>query len=58
MNEEGALFAVNMLILTPCGNVYTAYEHTSWLEEADFADVGVVSIPGLVSRLVLARNPG
>ena len=58
MSEEAALFAVNMLVLTPRGNTYTAYEYTPWLGEADFADVGAVPMPGLVSRLVLARNPG
>ncbi len=58
MSEEAALFAVNMLVLTPRGNTYTASEYGSWLEEAGFADVEAVPIPGLVSHLVLARNPG
>ncbi len=58
MSEEAALFAVNMLVLTPRGNTYTASEYGSWLAEAGFAEVEVVSIPGLISHLVLARNPG
>ena len=58
MSEEAALFAVNMLVLTPRGNTYTAKEYEEWLREAGFADVEVVSIPGLVSHLVLARNAG
>ena len=58
MSEEAALFAVNMLVLTPRGNTYTASEYGSWLGEAGFADVEVVPIPGLVSHLVISRNPG
>ena len=58
MSEEAALFAVNMLVLTPRGNTYTASEYGSWLREAGFADVEVVPIPGLVSHLVFARRPG
>lgn len=53
MSEEAALFAVNMLVLTPRGNTYTASEYGSWLEAAGFADVELVPIPGLV----FARNP-
>ena len=58
MSEEAALFAINMLVLTPRGNTYTASEYGTWLGEAGFAEVKVVPIPGLVSHLVLARNPG
>ena len=57
MSEEAALFAVNMLVLTPRGNTYTAPEYRSWLEEAGFTGVEVVPIPGLVSYLVIARSP-
>lgn len=58
MSEEAALFAVNMLVLTPRGNTYTTEEYGSWLEEAGFEGVEVVPVPGLVSHLVLAWNPG
>ena len=57
MSEEAALFAVNMLVLTPRGNTYTADQYGSWLWQAGFAEVEVVPIPGLISHLVLARNP-
>ena len=57
-SEEAALFAVNMLVLTPRGNTYTASEYEEWLRGVGFAEVEVVPIPGLVSHLVLARNPG
>ena len=56
-SEEAALFAVNMLVLTPRGNTYTAEEYEEWLRDVGFADVEVVPIPGLVSHLVIARNP-
>ena len=58
MSEEAALFAVNMLVLTPHGNTYTASEYGEWLRGVGFAEVEVVPIPGLISHLVLARNPG
>lgn len=58
MSEEAALFAVNMLVLTPRGNTYTTEEYKEWLLDVGFADVEVVPIPGLVSHLVLARNSG
>ncbi|QIN79264.1 methyltransferase domain-containing protein [Rubrobacter marinus] len=57
-SEEAALFAVNMLVLTPRGNTYTASEYEEWLRDVGFAGVEVVPIPGLVSHLVLARLPG
>ena len=58
MSGEAALFAVNMLVLTPRGNTYTASEYEGWLVEAGFREVEVIPIPGLVSHLVLARSPG
>lgn len=57
-SEEAALFAVNMLVLTPRGNTYTAEEYEEWLRDVGFVGIEVVPIPGLVSHLVLARNPG
>ena len=57
-SEEAALFAVNMLVLTPRGNTYTAAEYEGWLHDVGFADIEVVPVPGLVSHLVLARNLG
>ena len=56
MSDEAALFAVNMLVLTPRGNAYTAEEYKEWLRDVGFVSVSVVPIPGLVSHLVLARN--
>lgn len=58
MNEEVALCAMNMLVLAPRGNTSTASEYGSWLEDAGFAAVEVVLIPGLVAHFMLARNPG
>ena len=58
MSEEAALFAVNMLVLTPRGNTYSASEYEEWLREVGFEGVEVVPIPGLISHLVLARNSG
>ncbi len=57
-SEEAALFAVNMLVLTPRGNTYTAEEYEEWLRDVGFAGVEVVPIPGLISHLILARNSG
>lgn len=58
MSEEAALFAVNMLVLTPRGNTYTAEEYEGWLGDVGFEGAEVAPIPGLVSHLVIARNPG
>ena len=58
MSVEAALFAVNMLVLTPRGNTYTAEEYEDWLRGVGFTKVEVVPIPTLVSHLVIARNPG
>lgn len=56
-SEEAALFAVNMLVLTPRGGTYTAAEYQSWLEDAGLEDVVVRPIPGRTTFLVVARNP-
>ncbi len=56
-SPEAALFAVNMLVLTPRGNTYTASEYGGWLRDAGFVNIEVVPIPGLETHLILARNP-
>ena len=56
MSVEAALFAVNMLGLTPRGNTYTASEYGSWLEEAGFADVEVDTPPGGKTHLIIASR--
>lgn len=54
---DAALFAVNMLVLTPRGGTYTAAEYTRWMEEAGFEGVEVRPIPGRTTHLIVARNP-
>ena len=54
VSEEAALFAVNMLVLTPRGNTHTASEYGAWLEGAGLVDVEVVP----VSHSSSARNLG
>lgn len=58
ISEEAALFAVNMLVLTPRGGTYTEREYGEWLQGAGFRDVTVHPIPGRTTHLVSARNPG
>lgn len=58
MSEDAALFAVNMLVLTPGGGTYTREEYAGWLTEAGFEDVEFVPVPGRGTHLVFARNPG
>lgn len=57
ISDEAALFAVNMLVLTPRGTTYTAGEYETWLREAGFAGFEVIPIPGTGAHLILARNP-
>ncbi len=37
--EQGALFALNMLVATPSGDTYTETEITEWLQEAGFHSI-------------------
>lgn len=55
--EDAALFAVNMLVLTPRGGTYTAGEYDSWLREAGYEAIEVLPVPGRGTHLVFARNP-
>lgn len=57
MSEDAALFAVNMLVLTPRGGTYTATEYESWLREAGFEAVEILPVPGRGTHLLFARNP-
>lgn len=57
MSEDSALFAINMLVLTPGGGTYTAGEYEDWLAGAGFEDTEAAPIPGRTTCLVLARNP-
>ena len=56
-SEDAALFAVNMLALTPRGGTYTAGDYEAWLREAGYDDVAFEPVPGRSSHLVFARNP-
>ncbi|HEX2728682.1 MAG TPA: class I SAM-dependent methyltransferase [Rubrobacteraceae bacterium] len=57
MSDDAALFAVNMLVLTPRGGTYTAEEYESWLREAGFEEVEIRPVPGRGTHLIFARNP-
>jgi SAM-dependent methyltransferase len=58
MSEDAALFAVNMLVLTPGGGTYTRKEYEGWLTGAGFDGVEFVPVPGRGTHLIFARNPG
>ena len=57
LSEEAALFAVNMLLLTPAGGTYTARDYGSWLVEAGFEEPEIEPVPGRGTHLILARKP-
>ncbi|MGH3086108.1 MAG: class I SAM-dependent methyltransferase [Rubrobacteraceae bacterium] len=57
ISEDAALFAINMLVLTPGGGTYSAREYESWLTAAGFEEVEVATMPGRTTVLILARNP-
>lgn len=57
VSDDAALFAINMLVLTPGGGTYTSKEYEDWLVKVGFESVEVVQIPGRTTCLVLAKNP-
>ena len=42
----GALFALNMLVGTKAGSSWSRSEYTTWLEQAGFAAVRIIDVPG------------
>ena len=52
----GALFAVNMLVATEGGNVYTLDEYREDLSEAGFEDVTLVHRDEFMNSLIRARK--
>lgn len=53
--RAGALFAVNMLVGTPNGSTFSEAEYRQWLEQAGFADIRHVPLPG-PNHLMIARK--
>ena len=58
LGEDAALFAANMLVLTPRGGTYTAEKYERWLLEAGYGAVDFEPVAGRSSHLIFARNPG
>jgi hypothetical protein len=54
--RAAALYALNMLVSTQGGNVYSFDELRTWLEQAGFAGVQRVSLLG-PTDVVTARRP-
>ena len=54
--RAAALYALNMLVTTHNGDVYSLDEYTSWLTEAGFEDVRKVQLLG-PTDVVTARKP-
>ncbi len=52
----GLFFAVNMLITTDEGNVYSFEEISSWLSDAGFVNARNLEVPG-PSQVILATKP-
>lgn len=57
LSDDAALFAANMLVLTPRGGTHTAGEYEAWLREAGFQDIAFERVPGRGTHLVFARKP-
>lgn len=53
---DAALFAVNMLVNTERGNVYSVNEVKEWLQEIGFRKIKKVKLKGS-SRLIIAEKP-
>ena len=58
LGEDAALFAANMLVLTPRGGTYTAEEYERWLLEAGYGAVEYEPVAGMTSHLIFARSTG
>jgi SAM-dependent methyltransferase len=56
LGEDAALFAANMLVLTPRGGTYTAEEYERWLLDAGFGAVDFEPVAGRSSHLIFARR--
>ena len=56
LGEDAALFAANMLVLTPRGGTYTAEEYERWLLEAGYGGVEYEPVAGRSSHLIFARR--
>jgi SAM-dependent methyltransferase len=56
LGEDAALFAANMLVLTPRGGTYTAEEYERWLLEAGYGAVEYEPVAGRSSHLIFARR--
>lgn len=54
---SGAIFALNMLVVTPHGDTYTFSEISQFLQEAGFEDVRLVRSGLKMDSLVEARKP-
>ena len=56
LGEDAALFAANMLVLTPRGGTYTAQEYEAWLLDAGYGAVEFEPVAGRSSHLIFARR--
>ncbi|MDQ3378227.1 MAG: class I SAM-dependent methyltransferase, partial [Actinomycetota bacterium] len=56
LGEDAALFAANMLVLTPRGGTYTAEEYERWLLEAGYGAIEYEPVAGRSSHLIFARR--
>ncbi len=54
--KTGALFALNMLVVTESGNSYSEDEYAAWLREAGFEDIRHLQIPGPTGLMVGTRK--
>ncbi|HLB75373.1 MAG TPA: methyltransferase [Sedimentisphaerales bacterium] len=54
--RTGAIFAVNMLVVTPAGGTYTLDEYTEDLQSAGFTGVTLVHRDEFMSSLIRARK--
>ncbi|HKH10912.1 MAG TPA: class I SAM-dependent methyltransferase [Rubrobacter sp.] len=58
LGEDAALFAANMLVLTPRGGTYTAEEYERWLLGAGYDAIEYEPVAGRSSHLIFARRAG
>lgn len=56
LGEDAALFAANMLVLTPRGGTYTAEEYERWLLAAGYGAIDFEPVAGRSSHLIFARR--
>lgn len=57
-SENGTMFGVHMLALSPTGNTYSEAQYCQWLTDAGFVDCEIRDVPGTAFQAIIGHRPG